>query len=143
MLKDRKENFRSNIKCGLFNPSESETRPVSEIFLHSIIKKLKRFMKLNQYREIWTVISWLKIIGNIKTLRFLIFDIVGIFPSMAGKLFHSSIMFVKNPTAISDQEINTFKLSTKAFLFDSNDSSLKLKKLCITIKAILIESVLF
>ena len=62
---------------------------------------------------------------------------------MAGKLFHSSIMFVKNPTAISDQEINTFKLSTKAFLFDSNDSSLKLKKLCITIKAILIESVLF
>lgn len=100
-------------------------------------------MKLNQCREISTVISWLKNIGNIKTLRFIIFDIVGIHLSISEKLLHSSIIFVKKPTEISDREINKCKLSTKPFSFDSNDSPLKLKKLSITIETILIKCVFF
>ena len=46
-LKDHKENFRSNTKCRLLNPSKSGMALISKTFLDRVIKELKRSTKVN------------------------------------------------------------------------------------------------
>ena len=49
------------------------------------------------------------------------FDIVDFYPSITEKLLDNSLTFAKTHTTISDQEINVFKHSRKALLFDHKD----------------------
>ena len=108
-LKDHKENFRSNTKCRLLNPSKSEIGSISKTFLERIIGDVKRSTKVNQWRETSAVIDWFKKIENKKTSRFIKFDIVDFYPSMSEKLLDNALTFAKLHTTISDQEIRIFK----------------------------------
>ena len=40
-LKDHKENFRSNLKCGLINPAKSETVKASKLFIEIVNTKVR------------------------------------------------------------------------------------------------------
>ena len=46
-LKDHKENFKHNIKCGLINPSKDEIGIVSKKFLEEINNKLNNKLCYN------------------------------------------------------------------------------------------------
>ena len=95
-LKDHKENFRSNTKCRLLNPSKSETGLISKTFLERIINDIKRSTNVNHWREASAVIDWFKKINNKKTPRFIKFDIVDFYPSITEKLLDNSLTFAKN-----------------------------------------------
>ena len=60
-LKDHKENFKSNQKCCLINPSKSEMGIVSKKNLESIISKLNSKLQYNQWRNTSTVSECLKL----------------------------------------------------------------------------------
>ena len=124
-LKDHKENFRSNTKCRLLNPSKSEIGLISKKFLERIINDIKRSTNANHWRETSAVIDWFKKINNKKKSRFIKFDIVDFYPSITEKLLDNSLTFAKTHTTISDQEINVFKHSRKALLFDHKDVWIK------------------
>ena len=74
-LEDQKGNFRSNTKCRLLKPSKSGIGVISKTFLDWIIKELKRFLKVNQYRETSTLISWFKKVDN-KNIKIYIINIL-------------------------------------------------------------------
>ena len=124
-LKDHKENFRSNTKCRLLNPSKSEIGLISKKFLERIINDIKRSTNVNHWRETSAVIDWFKKINNKKKSRFIKFHIVDFYPSITEKLLDNSLTFAKTHTTISDQEINVFKHSRKALLFDHKDVWIK------------------
>ena len=81
-LKDHKENFKSNQKCRLINPSKSEMCIVSKKYLENIISKLNSKLQYNQWRNTSTVTEWLKAIKNKVKCRFIEFDITEFYPSI-------------------------------------------------------------
>ena len=99
-LKDHKDNFRSNTKCRLLNPSKSEIGSISKSFLERIISDVKRSTKVNQWRETSTVIDWFKKIENKKSSRFIKFDIVDFYPSISEQLLDNALTFAKLHTTI-------------------------------------------
>ena len=124
-LKDHKDNFRSNTKCRLLNPSKSEIGSISKSFLERITNDVKHSTKVNQWRETSTAIDWFKKIENKKSSRFIKFDIVDFYPSISEQLLDNALTFAKLHTTISDQEIRILKHSRKALLFDSKDIWIK------------------
>ena len=63
-LKDRKVNFRNNIKCRLINPSKSEVGLVSKCCLTNIVADVSKKSKVNQWRNMTKVIDWFKKINE-------------------------------------------------------------------------------
>ena len=59
-LKDHKENFTSNTKCRLINPTKSEVGIVSKAIVQRINTKFRHIKKLNQWQNTSEVITWLK-----------------------------------------------------------------------------------
>ena len=124
-LKDHKDNFRSNTKCRLLNPSKSEIGSITKSFLERIISDAKRSTKVNQWRETSAVIDWFKKMENKKSSRFIKSDIVDFYPSISEQLLENALTFAKLHTTISDQKIRILKHSRKALLFDSKDIWIK------------------
>ena len=60
-LNDHKENFKTNQKCRLINPSKSEMGIVSKKYLENIISKLNCNLRYSQWRNTSTVIDGLKL----------------------------------------------------------------------------------
>ena len=54
--KDHKENFLSNLKCQLIDPSKSELGKVSKVLLDSINNKLRSILHPNQWKNSQSVI---------------------------------------------------------------------------------------
>ena len=82
-LKDYKENFKSNQKCRLINPSKSEMGIVSKKYLENIISRLNSKLQYNQWRSTSTVIEWFKAMKNKAKCRFMKFDIAEFYPSIS------------------------------------------------------------
>ena len=57
-LKDRKENFRTSHPCRLINSSKSELGKVSKVILENMNRNLVRSLKVNQWRNMDSVINW-------------------------------------------------------------------------------------
>ena len=56
-IKDHKENFRSNLKCGLINPAKSETVKASKLFIEIVNTKVRQLLFVNQWQDSDAVIS--------------------------------------------------------------------------------------
>ena len=82
-LKDHKENFKSNQKCRLINPSKSEMGIVSKKYLENSISRLNSKLQYNQWRSTSTVIEWFKAMKNKAKCRFMKFDIAEFYPSIS------------------------------------------------------------
>ena len=125
-LKDHKENFKSNQKCRLINPSKSEIGIISKKYLESIISKLNTKLQYNRWKSISTVIEWFKAIKNEAKCRFIKFDIAEIHPSISIELLDRSISFAISLINIEESIINIINHAIKFLLFD--DSSAWVKK---------------
>ena len=70
-LKDHKENFRTSHPCCLINPSKSELGKVRKLILENMNKNLVKPLKVNQWRNLGSVINCFNTI-EIKSLCFFI-----------------------------------------------------------------------
>ena len=92
-LKDHKENFKSNTKCRLINPSKSEVGLVSKTYLNDIKAKVSKNSGVNQWRSTSTIIEWFKALPNKHSRKFINFDIAEFYQSVSEKLLDKSIEY--------------------------------------------------
>ena len=119
-VKDHKENFPSNVKCRLINPSKSEVGKVSKVLLDSINKKLRSILHLNQWKNLQSVIDWFQNVTDKPNYTFLSFDIVEYYPSITEDLLDRAILWAKSLTPIKDEDITIIKHARKSLLFSSD-----------------------
>ena len=124
-LKDHKDNFRTNTKCRLINPSKNEMGIVSKKYLEKIIEDVTNASKVNQLRNTSTVIDWFQTIPNKNKSRFIKFDIVELYPSISEQLLDKSINHARTLTTIDDNVIAIIKHARKSLLFDKNNVCIK------------------
>ena len=117
-LKDHKENFKSNQKCRLINPSKSEMGIVSKKYLENIILRLNSKLHYNQWRSTSTIIEWFKAIKNKAKCRFVKCSIAEFYPSISIELLDRSVSFVKSLIDIEGNIMNTINHARKSLLFD-------------------------
>ena len=106
-LKDHKENFNSNPKCRLINPSKSELGKVSKVILDDIKSKIRSTLNLNQWKNTQSVINWFQAIIDKPNYTFLSFDILEFYPSISEQLLNNVISWAKSLTDITDQSLST------------------------------------
>ena len=96
-LKDRKENFKMNLKFRLINPAKSEIAIVSKEYI-DIIKQLleKKTTNVNQWRNTDAVVTWFQNIENKDICSFIKFDIVDFYPSISKDIITNAISFAKS-----------------------------------------------
>ena len=116
-LKDHKANFESNPKCRLINPSKSELGKVSKVILDDINNRLREKLKVNQWKNSNSLISWFNSIKDKPSHTFLSFDIVEFYPSITEKLLDNVIKWAKILTNIPDDYITIIKHARKSLLF--------------------------
>ena len=63
-LKDHKKNFRTSHPCHLIIPSKSELGKNSKVILENVTKNLVKSLKVNQWRNMDSIINWLNTIEN-------------------------------------------------------------------------------
>jgi hypothetical protein len=117
-LKDHKENFETNQKCRLINPTKSDIGKVSKIMLDRINTKIRTISNVNQWCNTYAVIDWFSSLNEKRNLTFLVFDIVEFYPSISENLLTDALEWAKKFTSISDLEKSTIMHARKTLLFD-------------------------
>jgi hypothetical protein len=117
-LKDHKENFYSNPKCRLINPSKSELGKVSKIIIDDINNNIRSTLNLNQWKNKESVISWFQAINDKPNHMFLSFDIVEFYPSISEHFLDEVISWAQTLTDITEQKISiNIRRARKSLLF--------------------------
>ena len=124
-LKDHKDNFNSNPKCRLINPSKSELGKVSKIILDDINNRLRSKLHVNQWQNSTSVIDWFNFIINKPSHVFLSFDIVEFYPSISESLLDEVIAWGKSLTNIPDDQLAVIKHARKSLLFYNDKTWVK------------------
>ena len=86
ILKDHKEKFQNNPKCGMINPANSEIRIVSKHYIDQINKSIREKLNINQWRKTQAVITCFKNITRKSRTSSVKFDIVDFYPSISKDL---------------------------------------------------------
>ena len=108
-LKDHKDNFDSNPKCRLINPSKSELGKVSKNILDDINNGLRSKLNVDQWKNSASIINWFESINNKPNHTFISFDIVEFHPSITEHLLDQVIVWAKSLTDIPDDEMTVIK----------------------------------
>jgi len=120
-IKDHKEYFPNTISCRLINPSKSDLGKVSKVILDRINDEIRTKLKVNQWKNTYSVIDWFKNITNKPNASFITFDIVSFYPSISYELFNTVLNFAKGITTITNDELDIINQSRKALLFFEKD----------------------
>ena len=94
-LKDHKEDYRTNPKYRLLNPTKSQLYKISKQILQKINKTLKFKLNLKQWQNSSEVIDWFKDIQQKSSHTFTVFDIQEFHPSITEKLLKDALAFVQ------------------------------------------------
>ena len=81
-LKDHKEDYRTNPKYHLLNPTKNQLGKISKQILQKINKALRSKLNLNQWPNSNEVIDWFKNIHQKSSHIFTVFDIQEFYPSV-------------------------------------------------------------
>ena len=115
-LKDHKNNFRSNPKCRLINPTKSELGRISKQILERINKELRSRNRHMQWTSSEQVIEWYSGLEKFK-YKFIKFDIVEFYPSISEELLDKAIKFSRQYIEVNEEEIKIVKHAAKSVLF--------------------------
>ena len=118
-LKDHKENFPTDIKYRLINPTKSNLGIVSKKLLEGYIKQIRSDSGHNLWRSSSDVLNWLKGIETSGKPRFLKFDICEFYPSITGTLLDKALAFARSYINIPEDEEEIIKLIKEALLFSN------------------------
>ena len=124
-LKDHKENFQSNIKFRLINPSKTELGKVSKVVLDDINISIREKTQVNQWKNSHSVIEWFNSLENKSNCIFLTFDIVEFYPSITQELLEKVIRWAKTITTVTDEQESIIYHARKALLFHGGTSWVK------------------
>ncbi|PIK40960.1 hypothetical protein BSL78_22189 [Apostichopus japonicus] len=118
-LKDHKENFASNPKCRLINPTKPEMGRVSKQILDRINNNIRAKISVNQWRNTASVLKWFNGLNEKSKLTFLIFDIVDFYPSISEDLLSKCLTWAKTYDNIRDIEYAAIKHARRSLLYDN------------------------
>ena len=116
-FKDHKDNFLSNPKCRLINPTKSQIGKISKLFIENINTKVRYLSAVHQGK-----ILMLFLIG-LKKCTCMQFDIEEVYLSISMKLLQNPINYASTFGRISNEEIVVH--SRKSLLFNSNNIWIK------------------
>ena len=102
-ISDHKDEFPNNI-CHLINPPKSSVGKISKAIPGTINKNAIRSTYINHCKRIFYVLDWIS------------------------ELFHSLVQFVKEVTAVSDNDMHIIMQSRKTLLFNVNIVGNKVKQ---------------
>ena len=116
-LKDHKDNFANNLPCRLINPAKSEIGLISKRILDRINGELKNKLNVQQWKNSLDVTTWFTAIAEKRRCVFTCFDICEFYPSISEGLLRKALLFARERTEISDQEMDTILHARKSLLF--------------------------
>ena len=119
-VKDHKEQFQTNTKCRLINPSKSEMGRVSKSILDRINTSIRTKLHVNQWRSTDSVLKWFTDLNEKSKLTFLLFDIVDYYPSISEELLDKSLKWAKQFITIQETEYEAIMHSRRSLLYDNN-----------------------
>ena len=94
-IKDHKEDYRTNPKYRLLNPTKSQLGKISKQVLQNINKTLTSELNVNQWQNSNEVIDWFKNIQNKNFCTFTVFDVQEFYPSITEKLLKDTLAFAQ------------------------------------------------
>ena len=94
-IKDHKEDYRTNPKYRLLNPTKSQLGKISKQVLQNINKTLTSELNVNQWQNSNEVIDWFKNIQNKNLCTFTVFDVQEFYPSITEKLLKDTLAFAQ------------------------------------------------
>jgi hypothetical protein len=116
-LKDHKENFDTNPKCRLLNPSKRELGKVSKVVLDRINDEIRSTIHVNQWKNTQSVLKWFPVIENKCDYSFLSFNVNEFYQSISEDLLNRAISWVRTITNITPEEEYVIKHARKSLLF--------------------------
>ena len=90
-----------------------------------INKVIRQSTDLQQWQSTPAVIAWFKYFPNKERCKFLIFDVLGFYPSISEKLLDKALMFAKQFFTISKDSINIIHHCRKSLLFSRDNGWIK------------------
>ena len=103
-ISDHKDEFPNNISCRLINPPKSSIGKISKAIPSIINKNAVPSTYINHCKRIFYVLDWIS------------------------ELFHSLVQFVKEVTAVSDNDMHIIMQSRKTLPFNVNIVGNKVKQ---------------
>ena len=117
ILKDHKEDYRTNPRYCLLNPTESQLGKISKQVLQKVNKTLRSKLNLNQWQNSREVIEWFKNIQQKSSHTFTVFDIQEFYPSIKEKLLKDALVFAQRYIEIKQKELDLIFHTQKSLLY--------------------------
>ena len=121
-LKDHKQNFDSNPKCRLINPTKTEIGKVSKQILDRINKRVAKANNTNLWRSTREVLLWFNAIDNKEKCKFISFDVVDYYPSVTEKVLNKSLDFASEFDPITTDERDIILHAKRSFLYSEESA---------------------
>ena len=102
ILKDHKENFKTKFACQLINPAKSKIGIVSKVELEIINKAIINQAKLNPWHDTQTLTYWFNSLQNKAKGRFIKFNTIEFYLSIAENLLDNAVSYAQTLTTILD-----------------------------------------
>ena len=125
MLKDHKEDYSTNPKYRLLNPTKCQLGKISKQISQKINKTLKSKLNLNQWQNSSQVIDWLKNIQQKSSHTLTVFDIQEFYPSMKEKLLKDALAFAQKYVEIKQNKLDLIFHTQKSLLYCKDTSWIK------------------
>ena len=104
---------------------KNEIGRISKHILQNINKTLFEEIKVNEWKNIESVIKWFKSIPNKHLYRFLMFDIKDFYPLIKEKLLWEAIRFVKLYISKTNKDIEAIFHARKSLLYHNDEPWVK------------------
>ena len=117
-MKDHKEDFSTNPKVRMINPTKPEVGKIAMKIVDNIVKQIRsKNDNLKQAISTGQVIDWFKVIENKKHLKFMNWDIDNFYASITPNLLHQSLDWAVEYVGITPQQKNVIIQSCQSFLY--------------------------
>ena len=127
-IKDHKEDYRTNPKYQLLNPTKSQLGKISKQVLQNINKILRSELNANQWQNSSEVIDWFKNIQNKNLCTFTVFDIQEFYPSITEKLLKDTLAFAERYVNIEPNELELIFHARRSLLYCKDTAGLRRKE---------------
>ena len=104
---------------------KNEIGRISKHILQNINKTLFEEIKVNEWKNIESVIKWFKSIPNKHLYRFLMFDIKDFYPLIKEKLLWEAIRFAKLYISKTNKDIEAIFHARKSLLYHNDEPWVK------------------
>ena len=117
-LKDHKEDFSTNPKVRMINPTKPEVGRIAMKIVDNIVKQVRaKNATLKQAISTGEVIEWFKAIENKKNLKFINWDLDNFYASITPKILDQALDWAAEYVGITAQERKVVKQSCQSFLY--------------------------